>query len=145
MARRLEGGVPPVSARLAALRKLALPRSEGGGGYPIGLVIAPIMPVEDWEEHYGRLLDEAQAAVGFADDITFELITHRFTPGSKDVLLSWYPNTSLEMTEETRTEKRNKFGGVKYVYPPEMMKSLRRFFVAEITRRFPAGRILYWT
>jgi len=145
VARRLEGGVPPVSARLAALRRLALPRSEGGGGYPIGLVIAPIMPVEDWEQHYGQLLDEAQAAVGFAQDITFELITHRFTPGSKDVLLSWYPKTSLDMAEERRAQKRNKFGGVKYVYPPDTMKSLRRFFEAEIARRFPQGRILYWT
>ncbi len=145
VARKLEGGVPPVAARLSALRRLALPRNEGGGGYPIGLVIAPIMPVDDWEAHYGRLLDDAQAAVGFAEDVTFELITHRFTPGSKDVLLSWYPKTSLEMTEEMRVEKRNKFGGVKYVYPPEMMKSLKRFFQAEITRRFPSGRILYWT
>ncbi len=145
IARRLEGGVAPVASRLAALRRLALPRSEGGGGYPIGLVIAPIMPVDDWEAHYAQLLDEAQAAVGFAEDLTFELITHRFTPGSKEVLQSWYPKTSLDMTEETRAEKRNKFGGVKYVYPPDVMKSLKGFFYAEITRRFPQARILYWT
>ena len=143
--RRLEGGTAPVSARLQALRKLAMPHTEGGGGYPIGLVIAPIMPIEDWEEHYTRLLDDAQEAVGFAADITFELITHRFTPGSKDVLQSWYPKTSLDLDEATRSAKRNKFGGVKYVYPTETMKTLRAFFEREITRRFPQGRILYWT
>ena len=97
------------------------------------------MPVEDWEAHYAQLLDEAQAAVGFAQDMTFELITHRFTPGSKDVLQSWYPKTTLDMTEETRAEKRNKFGGVKYVYPPDMMKSLRRFFEARDRPPLPAG------
>ncbi len=145
VARRLEGGVAPVASRLNALRRLALPRSEGGGGYPIGVVIAPIIPVEDWEAQYTQLLDDAQEAVGFASDITFELITHRFTPGSKEVLQSWYPKTSLDMIEETRTEKRNKFGGVKYVYQKDMMTALRRFFEAEITRRFPQGRILYWT
>ena len=145
VARRLEGGVASVSARLNALRLLALPRSEGGGGYPIGLVIAPIILVDDWEAQYSQLLDDAEAAVGFADNITFELITHRFTPGSKEVLQSWYPNTTLDMTEETRSEKRNKFGGVKYVYPAETMKLLRRFFEAEIARRFPQARILYWT
>ncbi len=145
VARRLEGGVAPVSARLAALRRLALPRAEGGGGYPVGLVIAPIMPVDDWEAHYGRLLDDAQEAVGFAPDITFELITHRFTPGSKEVLQGWYPKTSLDMVEETRAQKRNKFGGVKFVYPPDTMKALRGFFTSEIARRFPQGRILYWT
>jgi spore photoproduct lyase len=145
VARRLEGGAAPVFARLNALRRLALPRAEGGGGYPIGLVIAPIIPVEDWEAHYCRLLDDAEDAVGFAEDITFELITHRFTPGSKEVLQSWYPKTTLDMAEETRVEKRNKFGGIKYVYPAETMKTLRRFFEAEIRRRFPQGRILYWT
>ena len=145
VARRLEGGVAPVAARLNALRRLALPRSEGGGGYPIGLVIAPIIPVEDWEAQYSQLLDDAQEAVGFAPDITFELITHRFTPGSKEVLQSWYPKTTLDMIEDTRAEKRNKFGGVKYVYQKDMMKSLRGFFESEIKNRFPQGRILYWT
>ena len=145
VARRLEGGVAPVAARLQALRRLALPRAEGGGGYPIGLVIAPIIPVDDWEQHYAQLLDDAQAAVGFAPDITFELITHRFTLGSKGVLQGWYPKTSLDMTEETRSEKRNKFGGVKYVYPNDMMKTLKAFFTSEIKSRFAQGRILYWT
>ena len=141
----LEGGVAPVAARLDALRRLALPRSEGGGGYPVGLVIAPIMPIDDWEAQYSQLLDDAQAAVGFAEDITFELITHRFTPGSKEVLTGWYPKTTLEMDEELRAEKRNKFGGVKYVYPADMMKRLKAFFTAEIKARFPQGRVLYWT
>ena len=58
------------------------------------------MPIDDWEAHYTVLLDAAQEAVGDAPDLTFELITHRFTPGSKDVLLSWYPNTSLDMDED---------------------------------------------
>jgi spore photoproduct lyase len=145
VARRLEGGVAPVSARLNALRRLALPRSEGGGGYPVGVVVAPIMPIDDWETHYTQLLDDAQQAVGFAPDLTFELITHRFTPGSKDVLLSWYPKTSLDLDESARAAKRNKFGGTKYVYPPDTMKSLRTFFEREITLRFPQARILYWT
>lgn len=145
VSRRLEGGTPSVSTRLNALRRLALPRSEGGGGYPIGLVIAPIMPVDDWETHYAALLDDAQAAIGFAADVTFELITHRFTPGSKDVLKTWYPNSPLEMTESSRAEKRNKYGGVKYVYPADTMKTLRAFFMREIAARFPQGRILYWT
>ncbi len=145
VARRLEGGTASVAARLAALRKLALSRQDGGGGYPVGLVIAPIMPIEDWQAHYTQLLDNAHEAVGFAQDITFELITHRFTPGSKDVLLSWYPNTSLDLNEDTRTIKRNKFGGTKYVYPQEQMKTMRVWFQREIALRFPQGRILYWT
>ena len=80
---RLEGGTANVPARLIALRKLAL------AGYPIGLVVAPIMPMDDWQAHYTKLLDEAAATLNIECDLTFELITHRFTPGSKDVLLQW--------------------------------------------------------
>ena len=136
---KLEGGTANVPARLNALRKLAV------AGYPIGLVIAPIMPMDDWQAHYTKLLDEATATLDVPCDLTFELITHRFTPGSKDVLLQWYPNTSLDLDEANREVKRNKFGGQKFVYPRETMKELRGWFAREIEERFPNGKILYWT
>ena len=123
----------------------ARPRAEGGGGYPIGLVVAPIMPVDGWREHYARLLDDAHAALPAACDLTFELITHRFTPGSKEVLEGWYPNGTLEMDEGARAPKRNKFGGVKYVYPRETMAELRGWFAAALAARLPQAQLLYWT
>lgn len=142
---RFEGGTASVASRLQALRRLALPRSQGGGGYPVGLVIAPIMLMEDWACHYGQLLDSISEALDFDCDLTFELISHRFTPGSKEVLLDWYPQTKLDMDETKRSVKRNKFGGTKYVYDSDTMKTLRRFFESEIARRFPQARVLYWT
>jgi spore photoproduct lyase len=146
VADRFEGGVASVAQRLRALRKLALPPGRGGGGYPVGVVLAPILPIDDWQEHYRLLLDDIAGHLDFACDLTFELITHRFTPGSKEVLLRWYPATRLDMSEENRVIKRNRFGGTKYVYPPETMRTLRRFFEREIGRRFNGNaRILYWT
>lgn len=142
---RLEGGTAPLPQRLAAMRRAALPTSEGGGGYPVGAVIAPIMPIEGWEEAYTALLDNMEQQLDFEPDLTFELISHRFTPGSKDVLTAWYPNTSLDMNEDNRAIKRNKFGGVKYVYAKDVMQQLRSFFDSEISRRFPQAKILYWT
>ncbi|HEY9796559.1 MAG TPA: radical SAM protein [Leptolyngbyaceae cyanobacterium] len=142
---RFEGGTASVTARLQALRRLALPRSKGGGGYPVGLVIAPIMPIDDWMSHYERLFDQISVAFDFDCDLTFELISHRFTPGSKEVLQQWYPQTSLDMDEATRSVKRNKFGGTKYVYSSDTMKILRRFFEGEIAKRFLLARVLYWT
>lgn len=145
ISRRLEGGTAPVSARIEALRKLALPRELGGGNYPIGVVLAPIMPVPNWQEEYRLLLDALMQKLDFPTNLTFELITHRFTPGSKEVLSEWYPNTSLEMDESNRAIKRNKFGGSKYVYLPETMKAMKKFFYREINERFPEAEILYWT
>ena len=145
VAKRLEGGTPNVQARIGALRKMALPKEQGGGGYPVGVVLAPIIPIPDWEMHYTKLLDDIQLNLNFDTDLTFELITHRFTPGSRDILMGWYPNTSLDFSEINRAVKRNKFGGHKYVYVKEMMKDLKAFFEREIALRFPKARILYWT
>lgn len=145
IARRLEGGTASVHARLQALRKLALPQSQGGGGYPVGVVLAPIMPIPHWEDHYRNLFDRLEEALDFGCDLTFELITHRFTPGSKDVLLQWYPNTSLDLDESRRDVKRNKFGGTKYILPKHEMQALRRFITQQISVRFPKAKQLYWT
>ncbi len=142
---RMEGGTASVASRLQALRQLALPRSAGGGGYPVGLVIAPIMPIADWESHYQQLFDAIETALDFECDLTFELISHRFTPGSKEVLQSWYPHSKLDMDESQRSVKRNKFGGLKYVYDADTMKALRQFFEWEIRTRFPHAQLLYWT
>ncbi len=141
VARGFEGGTATVAQRLQALRRMAQ------AGYPVGLTIAPIMPVENWQDEYGSLLRNVATALDgvAAPDLTAELITHRFTPGSKDVLLSWYPKTTLDLDEANRTQKRTKFGGFKYVYPKDPMRQMRDWFEATIPQTLPFARILYWT
>ena len=138
---RHEGGTSPVAARLVALARM----SEAG--YPVGLTIAPIIAAAGWQQAYATLI--ADVAATFADrlppDLTIELITHRYTPGSKRVLESWYPGSNLDMSEVGRSEKRTKFGSVKHVYDAATMRMLRDFFTAEIARMLPYARILYWT
>ncbi|WP_380159945.1 spore photoproduct lyase family protein [Kineococcus sp. R86509] len=136
---RFEGGTAKVPARLHALGRLAR------AGYPVGLTIAPIMPVEDWPARYAELLDAAAAELPADADLTVECITHRFTPKSKDVQLDWYPRTKLDLEESTRSRKHGKFGAVKYVYDRDTMRSLRGWFESAIAERLPAARYLYWT
>jgi spore photoproduct lyase len=145
IARGFEGGVASLGSRIEALRRMATPRGAGGGGYPVGLVIAPIMPIPGWRESYGDLLDAVAEALPRETDLTIELITHRFTPGSKDMLTEWYPATRLEMDEETRSLKRGRFGSRKYVYRAETMRALRDWFEGAIADRLSAARVLYWT
>ena len=139
VAHGLEGGTATVAQRLQALRKLAV------HGYPIGIVIAPIMAIADWQLHYTQLFDLISKTLDLECDLTFELITHRFTPKSKEVLQTWYPNSKLDLNEDNRTSKRNKFGGVKYVYPRDTMTELKEFIQTEIDTRFAQAEILYWT
>lgn len=145
ISRQFEGGTATVISRIQALRKLALPRSKGGGDYPIGAVIAPIIPIEQWQNHYSELLDQMKAKLDFDCDLTFELIAHRFTAKSKAILQTWYPNSNLDMNESTRSTKHNKFGGLKFVYDTDVNHQLRSFFEREITHHFPKARILYST
>ncbi len=141
VSRDFEGGTATLAQRLGALRRMAQ------AGYAVGLTVAPIMPVEGWREQYADLFAAvAKALDGVADvDLTAELITHRFTPGSKEVLQGWYPKTTLDLQEENRTQKRTKFGSVKYVYPKDSMTEMRAFFQGTLAAVLPAARVLYWT
>ncbi len=140
-AARYEGGTDTLDARLDALRKVAL------AGYPVGLTIAPILPLPDWEEAYGGLIrDAADALAGVPDlDLTAELITHRFTPISKTVLQGWYPGSDLPLEEADRVRKMTKFGTVKYVLPRPQMEAMRLALTRTLGECLPAARVLYWT
>ena len=140
-AARYEGGTASLDARLAALRAVAQ------AGYPVGLTIAPILPVPDWADAYAALVrDVAEALAGVPNlDLTVELITHRFTPGSKDVLQGWYPGSDLPMAEAERSRKLTKFGSVKYVFPRELMQAMRQTITETVRTTLPQARILYWT
>lgn len=137
--RRFEGGTASLPDRLAAMGRLAR------AGYKVGLTVAPIMPLEDWPAAYDALFAQAAVALPKGTDLTVELITHRFTPGSKEVLLGWYPATGLEMDEAVRTVKRNKFGGRKYVYSKALMHEMRGTLEGQVRARLPGAQVLYWT
>ncbi len=140
-AARYEGGTASLDARLRAMRSVAL------AGYPVGLTIAPILPIPDWQAAYADLIrDAADALAGVPDlDLTAELITHRFTPGSKEVLQGWYPGSDLPLDEAERTRKFTKFGSVKYVLSKDLMAEMRAGLHAALARELPTARVLYWT
>jgi spore photoproduct lyase len=140
-AERFEGGAPRMDRRLRALRAVAL------AGYPVGITVAPILPLPDWREEYDRLLaDVAEALDGIATpDLSAELITHRFTDKSKTVLNGWYPGSKLPMDESERTRKLTKFGTGKWVLPRDEMAAMRGFMTDSLHRRLPDARVLYWT
>jgi spore photoproduct lyase len=140
-AERYEGGAPRMPRRLAALRAVAQ------AGYPVGITVAPLLPLPGWREDYDRLLAAvAEALDGIATaDLTTELITHRFTDKSKVVLNGWYPGSDLPMEEAARSRKLTKFGTGKWVLPREEMGTMRSFMTEALQRHLPESRLLYWT
>jgi spore photoproduct lyase len=132
-----ECATPRLEARLQAAEKVA------AAGYPLGLMIAPIFAEGDWKQDYTALLEKLQPFAKHAD-LTFELITHRFTARAKKVILELFPETKLPMVEESRTFKWGQFGYGKYVYPKEMKAEVEAFFRKEMARRFPLAKIDYF-
>jgi ferritin-like metal-binding protein YciE len=106
-----------------------------------------MMPVEGWRDAYSAFLQEAAQQIADILDLglTVELITHRFTRGSKSVLTGWYPGSGHDMDEATRAQKTTKFNTVKYVYTSDVMKGMRAFFEEAISNYLPAAQVLYLT
>lgn len=141
VARNFEGGTASILGRLGAMRKMS------SAGYPVGLTIAPIMPVENWRAEYRDLLRNVASALADIPnlDLTVEMITHRFTAGSKLVQLSWYPKTTLDFDESSRAKKMTKFGTAKFVYPKTVANEMRSWFESTLAYELPSARRLYWT
>lgn len=129
--------------RLAAAIKVAR------AGYPLGFVIAPLFLYPGWQRDYGKLLDDLHEALALTnplgDNLTFELIQHRFTKSAKRVILERFPHTQLDLNEEQRMYKWGKYGRGKYVYPKEAARELEQYMRTEITRRFPQATVEYFT
>jgi spore photoproduct lyase len=137
---RYEHHTPPLESRLSAARKVAR------AGYPLGFIIAPIFYFPGWEKEYDELLHSLSLQVpqDTQDNLSFELITHRYTKRAKANILSIYPATALPMMEEERQYKYGQFGYGKYLYPRETMQELKEYMQHKIHSYFPAAQIDYF-
>lgn len=141
--RRWELGTHPLTERVQAAGRLAR------DGYPVGFIVGPIFLEGEWRAPYESLMETMQtelenAGVPRGHDITFELITHRFTPKAKALILERFPETDLPMNEESRRWKFGQFGYGKYLYQKDEMAEAQEFFTTELTARFPDARVDYF-
>lgn len=126
--------------RIEAAHKIA------NAGYPIGFIIAPIMIYDNWKSDYKELIDELKSQLeNYKEEITFELIQHRFTATAKELILTRFPKTELDLNEETRQLKWGPYGKFKYVYPKEKSNEIKEYISELIESNFSNGRIEYFT
>ncbi|MCL6450534.1 MAG: hypothetical protein K6T75_04475 [Acetobacteraceae bacterium] len=134
---RFEPGAPGLAARFEALA--AFRDAE----YPVGVLIAPVMVFPGWEEEYRRLLRDLAHRLHGARDLTFEVITFRFTGLSRRIIEARFPSSGLDLGQEGRAVRRGPGGRAKYVYSPERMEGVRRLFERLVSGLFPGGRLEY--
>ncbi|GAA4710607.1 spore photoproduct lyase [Brevibacillus fulvus] len=139
--KNFEPGTSSFAQRIEAAGKVAK------AGYPLGFILAPLYWFDGWEAGYTELLErlKQQLVPEAEQDLTFELIQHRFTKVAKKLILERYPKTKLRMEEEERKYKWGKYGKGKYIYPDLQAHALRGHLEKEIARLFPQARIEYFT
>ncbi|MEK3805139.1 spore photoproduct lyase [Bacillus sp. FSL H8-0547] len=139
--RNFEPGTSPLDKRIEAAVKVAK------AGYPLGFIVAPIYIHEGWQEGYKELftkLDELLPPEA-REDITFEMIQHRFTKPAKRVIQKNYPKSKLEMKEDDRRYKWGRYGIGKYIYQKDEEAELRDTLESYIDDFFPNAKIEYFT
>lgn len=137
---KFEHNTSSFKERIEAAKKIA------DAGYPIGFIIAPIMIYDNWKNEYKELLDELKSQLwNYEQEITFELIQHRFTSTAKELILTRFPNTQLDLNEETRVLKWGPYGKFKYIYPKEKSNEIKEYISEIILSNFNNAIIEYFT
>ena len=120
-----EHATPRAKQRIEAARKVMK------AGYPVGFLIAPVFIYPHWKEDYLmliKMLKDFLPQEGLNYPVTFEIISHRFTPTAKNHILQVFEESQLPMDESERTYKYGQFGYGKYVYPKETIAEIKELF-----------------
>jgi spore photoproduct lyase len=139
--KNFELGTSPLEKRIEAAIKVA------EAGYPLGFIVAPLYLHKDWEAGYRELFETLESSIPkhLTDNMTFELIQHRFTKPAKRVIEKNYPKSKLEMNEEERKYKWGRYGIGKYVYQDDQATRLRETVEQYIETMFPKAKVEYFT
>jgi spore photoproduct lyase len=115
-------------------------------GYPLGFIIAPLFIYPGYEADYAAMFEQLAATLNpRPEQLSFELITHRFTARAKNIILERFPGTRLDLDETKRRRKFGRYGLVKYIYAPNDYRELQKNIFAAIERFFPKAKIEYFT
>lgn len=125
--KEFEHKTPSLDKRIEAVNKLL------SSGYPVGLIIAPVVLSENWKDEYNELLNKLSEELEVNEHpLTFEVISHRFTTRAKNTIMEIYEDTKLPMNEDERKYKYGQFGYGKFVYTKEQMEDIKSFFEERI-------------
>lgn len=138
--RAFEHRTAGLEARILALKEVV------GAGYPVGIMIGPIIIFDGWQSQYESLLEKLGSTLSRAipqHAIPFELITHRYTKRAKANIRKVFPQSDLPMDESDRRLVYGQFGYTKHVYPKEVVREIRDFFESMIPKHVDGGWVQY--
>lgn len=132
---RVEFGTSRLAGRIEAINKLK------EAGYEIGILIAPVIFVENWKELYEELIKrlESELSEKVKKDLFFEVIFMTYSYVHTKINEAAFPNAIQLYGKEIMTGR----GRGKYWYKEEMRKEGEAFFRDKLSKYFPNNEILY--
>lgn len=131
----IELGTSPLDRRIDTLNRLC------DAGYPVGLLIAPVILVESWKEKYLELLDilADRLSEKVKQSFFIEIILMTYSFVHRAINVEAFPDSPVLYSQEQMIGR----GMGKYCYRPELRSEAEEFFLAEIGKRFGESKILY--
>lgn len=132
---KIEIGTSPLEGRIQAINKLKK------AGYPVGILIAPVIMVENWKEKYEELVkylaDNLSEEV--KKDVFFEVIFMTYSYVHKMINQEAFPETMNLYNKDLMTVR----GRGRYTYKKEIKEEGANFFKEILGKYFPKNEIKY--
>lgn len=132
---RVEFGTSRLDNRIKAINKLK------EAGYKVGILIAPIILVDNWKELYEELIKKLSEELSdkVKKEAIFELIFMTYSYVHKMINQEAFPNAINLFNQEIMTIR----GRGKYTYKKETREDAEIFLREKMKKYFPNSKILY--
>jgi len=131
----VEFGTSRLKGRIEAINKLK------EAGYKIGILIAPVIMVENWKELYLELIKTLAENLSekVKKEVFFEIIFMTYSYVHTKINEEAFPNAINIYDRELMTGR----GKGKYMYKNELRREGEQFFMENINKYFPDNEIKY--
>lgn len=132
---KVEFGTSRLNDRINAINKLK------EAGYKVGIIIAPVIFTDNWEEVYLELIKTLSEKLSnkVKMDVFFEIIFMTYSYVHDKINTEAFPN-AINLFDKEKMRGR---GRGKYMYKDEFRKNGEMFFRRELKKYFDGNQILY--
>mgnify|MGYP000843836470 FL=1 len=132
---KVEFGTSRLTGRIQAINKLK------EAGYNVGILIAPVILVDNWKRLYGDLIERLNNELSekVKKDVFFEIIFMTYSFVHTKINEEAFPNAINLYNKELMTGR----GKGKYMYKNEIRKEGEKFLREKMYKYFPDNKIEY--
>ncbi len=134
---RIELGTSSLKNRIIAINKLK------EAGYKVGILIAPVVLIENWKEKYEELFITLQKELSekVKQDVFFEVILMTYSYIHRKINEEAFPNAINLYDQEKMTGR----GKGKYTYKQEIRREAEDYLKELFKKYFPNNEIIYFS